>query len=227
MRSSEGRRPESESKFLICEPAGAKPSSTPAVVLHPPFRRTESDLFKRDSLDVTLHHTKFTKNFTKTRKKKNQLGVDPYRTLPRPPHKSKICSAEVGRFQRPTRPHKKAQTRKPSVCSAEVGRFQRPTRQRKSPKGGQGRRDGRSSFFKEESELFFLSRGAGGRLRRGARRGGNILFADATAVGREAFEYARRRMSPLFLRVCCVREGAKPSSTHAVVLRPPFFGCAA
>ena len=35
LRSSEGRRPESESKSLICEPAGAKPSITPAVVSRP------------------------------------------------------------------------------------------------------------------------------------------------------------------------------------------------
>ena len=33
----------------------------------------------------------------------------------------------------------------------------------------------------------------------------SILFADATAVGGEAFEYTRHRFSPPFLRVCCVR----------------------
>ena len=39
-----------------------------------------------------------------------------------------------------------AYTRKHPVCSAEVGRFQRPTRQRNSRKGGQGRKK-RISFL--------------------------------------------------------------------------------
>ena len=47
----------------------------------------------------------------------------------------------------PVPQHQKSQIRKPSVCSAEVGRFQRPTRQRNARKGGQGWRDGDSSFL--------------------------------------------------------------------------------
>ena len=39
-------------KPKVCAWPGAKPSSTSAVVFRPPSRRTESNLFKRDSLDV-------------------------------------------------------------------------------------------------------------------------------------------------------------------------------
>ncbi len=55
--------------------------------------------------------------------------------------------------------------------------------QRNSRKGGQGRKNGGSFAFKRGERISFFIWGAGGRLRRGARRGGNILFADATPAG--------------------------------------------
>ncbi|MPM00394.1 hypothetical protein SDC9_46618 [bioreactor metagenome] len=73
---------------------------------------------------------------TKTRKIKNQLGGYADSTLPRPPTPNPL-------------------TRKPSVCSAEVGRFQRPTRQRNSRIGGQGRRNRIFLYFPEP--CFFVA----------------------------------------------------------------------
>ena len=46
--------------------------------------------------DDRIHHTKFTKIITETRKKKIQLGVDPYRTLPRPPTPKPTYSQTFG-----------------------------------------------------------------------------------------------------------------------------------
>ena len=55
-RASEGRRPESESKSLICEPQGAKPPRTPAVVLRPLF--SSGVLRKRGAASAYPHASK-------------------------------------------------------------------------------------------------------------------------------------------------------------------------
>ena len=64
------------------------------------------------------------KNARKHENKKELVGRDTYSTLPRPPRKSKICSAKPGPMDRSahTKTHKT---------------------QRNARKGGQGRRDGR------------------------------------------------------------------------------------
>ena len=59
--------------------------------------------------------------------------------------------------------------------------------------------------------LFFFGCAAGG---------GVFLFLHKASQGGEAFEYARSRFAPPFF-FGCATEGAKPSSTPAVVFRPP------
>ena len=84
------------------------------------------------------------------------------RKNPRKHEKRKISWLLTHIVPSPVPQHKKAQIRKPSVCSAEVGRFQRPTRQRNAQKGGQGRsNEGFFAFRKGEriSLLFFGVRG--------------------------------------------------------------------
>ena len=65
--------------------------------------------------------------------------------------------------------------------------------------------------------IFSIFWGAGGRLRRGARRGGNILFADATPTGGEAFEYTCGRFAPPIFFGCTAEKG------RSLLVHPPSF----
>ena len=167
-----------------CEcPEGAKPPRASVIVYRPPSLGNRIEFVQVEFFGCTLvsctgffgckhHHTKFTKTITKTRKP-IRLGYRQIYVVPSPVPQ-----------------HKKAQIRKPSVCSAKVGRFQRPTRQRNARKGGQGWRNGKKSSanirkcmvgFSLASTLtshllfklfltppiLFLIWGAGPRLRRG------------------------------------------------------------
>jgi len=71
-------------------------------------------------LGFIIHHTKFTKTRRKHETQKDEKGEHAYLPLLLV-RKSKICSAEVGRFQRPTRPPHEIREN-----------------QRNAPKGGRG-----------------------------------------------------------------------------------------
>ena len=143
----------------------------------------------------------------------------------------------------------KTQKRKSKICSAKVVRFQRPTRKsHRNTENIKNRLDGThvvpspSPTRNPRKSTEFTKRGTGAEKW--------MLFSFIWgAGGGEAFKYTRGRFAFPFLRRCCGR-GAKPSSTPAVVLRPPspplarawgeafeyargrfafpfFFGCAA
>ena len=108
----------------------------------------------------TRHHTKFTKISTKTRKRKNQLDGTYVVPSPVPLANQRFARLRSAAF---------------SVQPAHTKLTKISEMHEKGDRGG------------GMEALLFLSWGAGGRLRRGARRGGDILFAEVPICCVQAF----------------------------------------